>query len=699
MSRLCRSMNPFVASMKTELPALYFFIFALVFFAECAEARTSTQDRGKIATVSTLAGSGSYGYSDGIGIAARFDEPFDVAIDKAGNLYVADADNHRIRKVTPKGEVSTLAGSGRSGHADGVGGAAQFRNPWGITIDAAGNLYVADAGNHRIRKVTPKGEVSTLAGGGRDYDSPDYVDGVGSAARFLLPSGIAIDRVGNLYVADTGNNRIRKVTPKGEVSTLAGSDHQGYADGIGNAAQFNSPLGIAIDAAGNLYVADTENQRIRKVTPKGEVSTLAGGDSNGYVDGPGNVARFAYPSGIAIDRAGNLYVADSYKGQIRKVTPRGEVSTLTYGHTGIAGCASPQFERPRGITIDAAGNLYVADTHNHRIRKIVFERASRDRGATVSTLAGSGNAGHVDGIGSVAQFSNPFGTTIDAAGNLYVTDLENHRIRKVTPQGVVSTLAGSATTGDAEGIGNDAQFREPIGIALDRAGNFYVSDAGNHRIHKVTPQGEVGAFVGGTRGVAEGIGNAAQFNSPAGIAIDAAGNLYVAEYGSERIRKVTPNGEVSTFAGSGAPGDADGVGISAQFKSPSGIVMDKAGNLYVVDTGNARIRKITPKGEVSTLAGSTRGFADGVGISAQFGFPLGIAIDTAGNLYVVDTGNIRKVTPKGEVSTLAGSAYAHADGTGCDERSPTSFGIAIDAAGNLYVTDTSNHRIRKIVIK
>ena len=246
--------------MKTELPALYFFIFALVFFAECAEARTSTQDRGKIATVSTLAGSGSYGYSDGIGFAARFDEPFDVAIDKAGNLYVADADNHRIRKVTPKGEVSTLAGSGNSGHADGVGGAAQFDSPRGITIDAAGNLYVVDTGNARIRRITPKGEVSTLAGSTRGF-----ADGVGITAQFGYPLGIAIDAAGNLYVEDTGN--IRKVTPKGEVSTLAGSAYA-HADGTGCDERRPASFGIAIDAAGHIYVTDTGNHRIRKIVIK-----------------------------------------------------------------------------------------------------------------------------------------------------------------------------------------------------------------------------------------------------------------------------------------------------------------------------------------------------------------------------------------------------------------------------------------------
>jgi len=330
--------------------------------------------------VSTLAGGEnmhgySCGFADGLGSAAQFDEPAGIAIDAAGNLYVVDTENIRIRKVSPKGEVSTLAG-GEYGFADGAGQNARFFEPTGITIDAAGNLYVADSFNHRIRKVTPAGVVSTLAG-----SEPGFADGAGSAARFDGPTGIAIDRAGNLYVADTLSNRIRKLTQKGEVSTLAGGKY-GFADGVGSAAQFAYPSGIAIDAAGNLYVADTQNHRIRKVTPRGVVSTLAGNDKQGFADGKGKNARFSSPWGIAIDAAGNLYVADMLNHRIRKVTPEGEVSTLAGGgETDTDGGDfadgkgnKARFNWPIGITIDAAGNLYVADNHNCRIRKITLQR-------------------------------------------------------------------------------------------------------------------------------------------------------------------------------------------------------------------------------------------------------------------------------------------------------------------------------------
>jgi sugar lactone lactonase YvrE len=326
----------------------------------------------KTAIVSTFAGNGTEGYADGTGTAAAFYRPDGIAIDGSGNLYVGDMANNRIRKITPAGVVSTLAGSGAAGYADGTGTSAQFYYPAGIAIDASGNLYVADWAGNRIRKVTSAGVVSTLAGNG----TAGFADGTGTSAQFNNPIGIAIDASGNLYVADEGNNRVRKITSGGVVTTIAGNGTAGYADGVGTFAQFNPPSGITIDGSGNLYVTDQNNYRIREITPAGAVTTLAGNGTAGYVDGNGAFAEFNQPAGIARDGSGNLYVTDFGNNCIRKITPASVVSTLA--GNGAAGYSdgtgtSAQFNGPGGIAVDGSGNLYVADWLNNRIRKITFE--------------------------------------------------------------------------------------------------------------------------------------------------------------------------------------------------------------------------------------------------------------------------------------------------------------------------------------
>ena len=304
--------------------------------------------------VTTFAGK-YQGDFDGQGTAAQFNYPTGIAIDTNGNLFVVDANNTKIRKITPEGFVSTFAGSSM-GSADGTGTTAQFDSPYGITIDAANNLFITDSYSSRIRKITPDGVVSTIAG-----SIPGFADGTGSEAQFNNPAGIAIDVTGNLYVADKNNNRIRKVTPLGAVSTIAGNASSGLVDGIGTDAKFSVPFGITIDATGNLYVADTFNNTIRKITTTGEVTTLAGSNIIGTLDGIGTAAQFFQPCGITIDALGNLYVADSWSSKIRKITPAGMVTTVA-GET--------LFNYPQGIAIDTAGNLFIADTNNFRIQKI-----------------------------------------------------------------------------------------------------------------------------------------------------------------------------------------------------------------------------------------------------------------------------------------------------------------------------------------
>jgi sugar lactone lactonase YvrE len=323
---------------------------------------------------STLAGHANSGGASGGSGGVRFSNPRGVAVDAAGNIFVADTHDHTICRMTPGGDVTILAGRpGLAGSADGMGSEARFRYPQGVAVDGAGNIYVADSGNNTIRQVTPAGAVTTLAGRAGEVGS---ADGTGGAARFNYPNGVAVDSSGDVYVADLRNATIRKITPAGTVTTLAGQPGMtGSADGIGSAARFNFPYGVAVDSAENVYVADLFNNAIRKVTPTGAVTTLAGQLTYhvGSGDGAGNNAQFSNPCGLAVDSVDNIYVADTGNHTIRRVTPAGEVVTLA-GLAGRAGDAdgtgsATRFRHPISIALDQAGNIYVADLGNGAIRK------------------------------------------------------------------------------------------------------------------------------------------------------------------------------------------------------------------------------------------------------------------------------------------------------------------------------------------
>jgi len=602
-------------------------------------------------------GSGSV---DGTGAAARFSSASSVAIDGAGTVYVADRDNHTIRRITAAGVVTTLAGTPRVfGSADGTGAAARFRIPTGVAVDGAGNVYVTDTGNHTLRKVTTAGVVTTLAGTAGMAGS---ADGTGAAARFSSPQSVAVDSAGIVYVADTGNHTLRKVTAAGVVTTLAGTPGMpGSADGTGAAARFSSPQGVAVDGAGTVYVADTNNDTLRKVTAAGAVTTLAGAPGMpGSIDGTGTGAQFQFPKGAAVDGAGNAYVADTGNNTLRKVTAAGVVTTLA-GAVRVSGSAdgtrgSARFDILQGLAVDGAGTVYAAD--HDTIRKITAAGA-------VTTLAGTaGASGSADGTGAAAQFNGPLGVGVDSAGNAYVADSRSATLRKVTGAGVVTTLAGTPyLLADLDGTGTDALFFFPTAVAVDSAGNVYLVDSVRHSLRKVTSAGVVTTLAGtpGMAGSADGTGADARFNGPTGVAVDGAGNVYIADSRNHTVRKVTAAGVATTLAGSpGVPGSADGTGADARFNFPASVAVDGAGNAYVTDGVNHTVRKITAAGVVTTLAGAAgmTGSADGTGVAARFHSPLGVAVDGAGNVYVADTVNstIRKITPTGVTTTVAGTA-------------------------------------------
>ncbi len=318
--------------------------------------------------VTTLAGTGVAGKTDGPGETATFSSPEGVALDGQGNLYVVDRGNNLLRKIASDGTVSFVAGSGTAAFADGTGSAAQLNFPWKSAVDPQGNIILADRDNHRIRKITPAGVVTTIAGTG----VAGFADGPGDGAKFNQPLDVAVDAAGNIYVADNLNHRIRKIATDGTVNTLAGAGTIGSADGMGTAAQFRNPSGLDVDADGNIWVADRLNHKIRKITPEGVVTTMAGTGTTGYLDGPAASARFADPYGIAVSTDGSLIIADLNNNKIRKVSAQGTVSTLAGTSSGFsdgAGVAA-QFKSPTDVAVDANGVVYVADLGNNRIRKV-----------------------------------------------------------------------------------------------------------------------------------------------------------------------------------------------------------------------------------------------------------------------------------------------------------------------------------------
>jgi hypothetical protein len=653
---------------------------------------------------STRAGYAGQQSANGTGTNALFYEPAGAAVDGSGNTYVADFSNHTIEKITPAGLVTTLAGSaGNAGSSNGTGTNALFNGPEGLAVDVGGNVYVADSGNNLIRKITSSGVVTTLAG---SAGNPGSANGTGTNAFFNQPAGVAVDGSSNVFVADYGNHTIRKITPAGAVTTLAGSaGNFGSTNGLGANALFYQPQGVAVDTFGNVFVADTANDLVREISTLGTVTTLAGSAGNfGSTNATGTNALFNAPTAVAVDHAGNVYVADTGNNTIRMITSLGVVSTVA-GSAGNAGSRNATgtnalFWGPVAITADSATNLYVADYFNGTIRKVTPAKV-------VDTLAGSASNDSKDGPGANARFSLPQSLAADSSGNIFVADAANDTIRKITSAGIVSTFAGQAgNPGSANGSGTNAQFYGPQAVAVDSGGNVYVADTANHTIRKITSAGAVSTLAGlaGSANNFDGTGASAQFYAPQGIAVDGAGNVYVSDTLNYTIRQITPGGAVTTLAGvAGTFGSTDGTNSSALFGWPKGLALDSSTNLYVADYLNHTIRQITPAGVVTTVAGlaGISGNADGTNSSARFFEPEAVAVDGAGSLYVLDSGNqtIRKITPAGTnwvVTTVAGQPGTSGGSDGFMNSVLFNFpaGITFNSAGNLVVADSGNNTIR-----
>ncbi len=679
---------------------------------------------GYITTVaggSTYIGDGTYANN------ASLAWPQDLSIDLQGNLYVADGNNDRVRRISAAtGLITTIAGTGERGYSgdNGPGTTAKLSSPTGTVVDSAGNVFIAEAGNQRIRKISVQtGIITTFAGtGGYGYSGDN---GPATSATFRNPRSVALDSNGNLFISDTNNNVVRKVSAgTGIITTVAGTGTKGYSgdNGPATSAMLSVPDGIAVDAAENLYIADNRNSRIRKVSAAtGIITTVAGISDLGY-SGDGGIATSAmlcWPEGVAIDSAGNIFIADSSNYRVRKISAATGLITTVAG-TGVRGysgdysiATAALLDHPESVLLDSAGNLFIGDMSNDRIRKV--DAAT----GIITTVAGKGvNAGiGDDGPATAAMLRGPTGLFIDAARNIIFADSSDNRVRKISAQSkFISSVAGIGVDGDSgdDGAATQAALHYPLGVAADSSGNIYVADTYNNRVRKVfAGTGVITAFAGngdlGSYGDG-GIATAASLDAPSSLAMDSAGNIYVSEYDGQRIRKVSmPSLIITTMAGNGSSGYAGdgGPATAAKLYNPFGIAVDSQRNIFVADCFNHRIRRIAAKtGIITTVAGTgTPGLSgdNGLATAASLSYPAGVAVDSAGNLFVADSGNnrIRKISAgSGVISTVAGttrgSGFSGDGGIASAAHLYNPIGIAVDEQGNVYFSDNCNRRIRVI---
>ncbi len=657
----------------------------------------------------TVAGNGNSGYSGDGGLAtvATLNGPGGSVRDKSGNLYIADSDNNVIRKVAADtGVITTFAGSGIAGYSGDNGAAtgAELSYPGGLSVDGTGNVYFADEHNQVVRMVSATtGVITTVAGNGTAGFSGD--GGAAVSAELSSPAGTAVDKSGNLYIADSANERIRKVTAAtGVITTVAGNGTLGYTGdgGLATSAELCDPFGVATDSTGNLYIADLSNNVIRKVNAgTGVISTVAGNgygappsyypNDGGYSGdgGPATNAELYHPEAVTVDSAGNIYIADTQNQVIRKVTASNGIITTVVGN-GNATCSSVGGDggpatnaalcNPTGVSVDSSGNLYIADRSFSRIQIATVSSAppaTQTAAPTFTVEAGTyaipqtvtitdstpGAAIYVTLDGSTPSTAGAgYNGTINVSGSVtikaiavapgYLTSTPITAAYTITspPLSVITTVAGNGVFGfsGAGGAATSAELGYPTGVAVDKTGNLYFTDRENNVIWEVSATTGVISIIGGTgtQGYSGDGGPAtnAQFFNPTGIVLDSENNLYIADTYNNRIRKITAStGMITTVAGQGGFGNPDDVGdggpaTAAYLGTPAGLVLDKSGNLYIADTYDDRVRMVSAStGIISTVAGNGTYVYSGDGgqaTSAELDYPNAVAIDTFGNLYI-----------------------------------------------------------------
>jgi sugar lactone lactonase YvrE len=862
------------------------------------------------ATITTIAGSGHVGYAGdgGPATSALLDLPFGTAVDSSGNVFLADTYNNVIREVVhATGNIITVAGTGAATY-NGDGGPATLSNigrPFGVAVDGSGNLFIADTYNNRIREVVKStGTMITIAGTGATGFGGD--GGPATSAMLNAPDAVAVDGGGNVFFSDQGNNRIREVLHwNGSIVTVAGTGAAGYNGDFGPAtsAMLNQPNGVAVDVNGNIFISDWHNNRIREVlNATGNILTVAGTGTAGYSGdgGQSNSAMVNSPGGVAVDGSGNLFIADTYNNRIRKVTIANHVITTVAG-TGTSGfggdggpATSALLYMPYGVTVDGSGSIYIADTYNQRIRQVLgtmglgglsntawtvnqpgYSGSVSITGGTApysnlvtsglpmgltATLSGStitisgtptyvftyssvtlsvqdavGNVGsrtytiainpplylapltvtqwtaqvegytgsiaisggtgpftlmaqanmppgltpvlsgstiYLQGIpstpgtysniqlavgdvtgayfygtfsmtitapapGSIltvagidyagysgdggpanqARLYNPESVAVDSSGNVFIADFYNSRIREIVKAtGNIITVAGTGTNGFSGdgGPATSAQVYYPTGVAVDSSGNVFIADRYNYRVREIVKATGIIITVAGNGSSTDsgdgGPATSAGIAEPLSLAVDANGNIFIADAIACRIREVVKaTGTIITVAGTGMPGSSgdNGPATAATMNNPNDVAVDSSGNLYITDSGNNRVREVVQAtGNIVNIAGTgTYGYSgdNGPATSAQLYYPIGVAVDAYGDVFIADTYNSRVrviVQGSGTIITYAGSStsgYGGDGGPATSGKLSYPYGVSLDAGGDLFIADMNNNVVREVL--
>ena len=636
----------------------------------------------------------------------------EITADAQGNAYFANG--NAVFKLDTNGTITRIAGSGVAGFS-GDGGPAPMARlqislsgqlfAQGLSVDSAGNLFIGDIGNHRVRKVAPDGIITTVAGNGESGSSGD--GGPATDAQLGQPSGLAVGSSGNLYIADLTNNVVREISASGIITTFAGvaSLEPAFSGdgGPATSARFALPWTIALDLNGNLFIADSLNHRVRKVSPDGTITTVAGNDAravNGTgpnSSGPATGIALDFPSGLALDDQGNLFIADASFEVIRKVTPSGILTPVvgngSFGFSGDGGPAiKAQLSAPWGVAQDGRNNLFIADFGNQRIREVRTNGTidTVGGGGTIDLLAVNGDTAAATNVQlrlAVYGLGEQSGIATDRNGNIFFAETGSGLVRKISASGNITTAAGGGACpsqnacplGDG-GPATSAHLQLPTGVAIDGKGNLFIADYGDFRIRKVTPDGNIASVAGnGTLGSSGdgGPATAAQINAQA-IALDGAGNLFIAENGP--VRKVSPDGIITTVAGGGAciGPSCDGGPATSAYLGANAVAVDAMGNLLIADNS------------VDDFGGPAA--------SAALGFSSSISADGAGNVFLTDYNGqrIRRISPDGIITTVAGGQYGYSGDGGPAVNAAMNYPISVapDGGGNVYFSDAFNEVIR-----